>query len=136
MSDYQLYLMDPDELRPHERIGLGRAAWVIAKILKDGEFTDPILVDKRTKTILDGHHRRFAAKFLGLKKIPCWTVDYFADASIELFPRRDNIPVDKEDVVRRAQTGKPYPRKTTRHSYQPPSASATPLKSLREKRPA
>ncbi len=136
MSDYQLYLMDPDELRPHERIGLGRAIWVIAKILKDGKFTDPILIDRETKTVLDGHHRRFAAKLLGLKKIPCWTVDYITDESIEIFPRRSNIRVNKQEVVRRAEAGKPYPRKTTRHSYQAPPATAAPLKDLREKRPS
>ena len=132
MPEYRFCLINPGELKPHERIGLGRAVWVIAKILKDGKFTDPILVDERTRTILDGHHRRFAAKFLGLKRMPCWTVDYFAEASVELFPRRKNISVDKQSVVRRAEAGNPYPRKTTRHSYQTPAAPALPLRQLKK----
>lgn len=132
MSSYRFALIDPKELKPHERVGIMRALQVLLKILGDGAFTDPILIDEESKTILDGHHRRFVARFLGLKKIPCWTVDYLADASIELFPRRKNIFIEKTGVIQSALSGKPYPRKTTRHSYAVPAAPIFPLSQLRK----
>ncbi len=132
MPNHRLVLIDPKELRPHERISVIRAIRILLKILWDGAFTDPVLIDEGSKTILDGHHRRFIAKFLGLKKIPCWSVDYLVDTSVELFPRRKNISVDKQSVIQHAQSGKLYPRKTTRHSYEAPAAPIFPLRRLKK----
>lgn len=123
--------MDPKELLFHESVGKLRTWSVILKILADNKFTDPLLVDESTKTILDGHHRRHAAQIMGLKKIPCWCVRYLDDKSIGLISRRKDISVSKEEIVRRARAGDPYPRKTTRHIYSMPKSPAVSLRRLK-----
>ena len=49
-----------------------------------GGYTKPLLVDKQTGTILDGHHRYSIAKVLQLKQVPALCVDYLNDDSIAL----------------------------------------------------
>ena len=131
MADAELRLIDPKELVGHERIGALGVAIVLWEIVRTGMFTRPILVDAPSKTILDGHHRRVAARILGLKKVPCWCVEYLADPSVTLVSRRPGMRVDKEEVVRRGAAGDLYPRKTTKHGYAAPESVAYPLRDLR-----
>ena len=131
MAAAKLILMDPDELLGHERIGTVGVIIVLWKLLRAGSFTHPILIDASSKTILDGHHRRAAARILGLKKIPCWCVEYLTDSSVTLVSRRPEIRVDKKEVVRRGIVGDLYPRKTTKHEYAVPRSVAFPLSRLR-----
>lgn len=128
----ELSLIPPDLLRPHEKINPLRAVFLLIKISVGGKFITPLLVDAQSKTILDGHHRHWVAKKLGLKKVPCWSVDYFNDQTIFVFPRRTSIPVDKSKIVERAVAGNKYPHKTTRHEYVIPVAQLFTLSELRE----
>lgn len=116
-----IFLIDPAELKPHEQIRISRALWVFIEILFVGRFTKPILIDADTKTILDGHHRCWIAKKLGLKSIPCYCINYLEEHSIKVYPRRSDIPVSKSDVIRMATSGKVFPHKTTRHEYKMPT---------------
>lgn len=84
------------------------------EIERDGELRQPIVVDRRSLVILDGHHRLEAIRALGCALISVYLVDY-ADPSIAVEPRRPDIPVDKESVVRTGLSGHPYPPKTSRH---------------------
>ncbi len=126
-------LIDPHLLNPHEKIDPFRAFLLLAKIAMDGKFIVPILIDVRSNTILDGHHRHWAAKVLGLKRIPCWPVDYLRDGSVLVSPRRARISVGKEEIIKRALEGNVYPYKTTRHNYIVPQARPFTLSELREK---
>jgi len=63
---------------------------------------------------LDGHHRVQAFKLLGIKKIPCFLVNYFSD-EIKLFNRRKNFNATKSGVVLRALDENLFPYKTTKH---------------------
>jgi len=102
-----------EELRPHEAIDEGLLDQMIEKLKRYG-LKDPIVVDKETKVILDGHHRYAACKALGMRVIPCLLIDY-RSPEISVEPRRPEIPVSKEEVIRRGLEGDLYPPKTTRH---------------------
>jgi ParB-like chromosome segregation protein Spo0J len=45
---------------------------LIKEIKKDGFINNPIIVDRNTRIILDGHHRFNAIKFLGLALSPVY----------------------------------------------------------------
>lgn len=108
-------LENPRNLNPHEEIKPFRVLYVLFKVLFDGFFTEPILIDRYSKTILDGHHRHLVSKILGFKHVPCYCVDYLENIMIEVLPRRADIPVNKIDVISHAKRGEKYPHKTTKH---------------------
>lgn len=82
--------------------------------IKKGGYVIPVVVDKKHKILLDGHHRYAALKKLGYKKIPAYLVDY---SRVKVVTRRKNIDITREIVIKRALSGKPFPPKTTRHIY-------------------
>lgn len=105
-----------EALREHEETDPTRFTEVFRIIQSEGKLDIPIIVDANSYVILDGHHRFRVYKTLGLKEIPCVLVDYFSH-HVQLFPRRPDIPVSKEDVIARALKGELYPAKTTRHVF-------------------
>lgn len=115
----------------HEQTMAGHLDGLTEEIRRDGELRQPILVDRHSLVILDGHHRAAALQALGCSLIPVYLVDYL-HPDITVLARRDEYPVNKEAVVRTGLSGRPYPPKTTRHVLpgQPP-ARPTPLGSLR-----
>ncbi len=127
----KLIFVNPRELKTHERTGILRFVAAFVMIVREGAIINPLLIDEETKTILDGHHRHAVARLLRLRKVPCWAVSYLDDGAIEVEPRRRDIPVSKEDVVRRGTSGKVYPKKTTRHKYKVPSSRPFTLRELR-----
>lgn len=123
-------LLDPRSLRTHEKVSLRRVFSLFFQITKRGAFTEPLLVDAVSGTILDGHHRHRVALLMRLKRVPCWVVLYLEDESITLSSRRKSFVVNKEEVIRRATVCEPYPRKTTRHAYTTPSITPHALREL------
>ena len=126
-----IQLLPVTELRPHERVILPRALALFTKMAWDQMFLKPILVDQHTKVILDGHHRWWASRKLGLQFIPCYCIDYLNDARISCEPRREDIPVTKETLIATAVTGAVFPPKTTKHRYELPTHSNFSFKELR-----
>ncbi|MCX8103424.1 MAG: ParB N-terminal domain-containing protein [Candidatus Bipolaricaulota bacterium] len=108
-------------LREHEQVEPEHLSRILEEIRREGRLRHPILVDKRSGVILDGHHRFRAYKELGFETIPCVLVDYQSDI-ISVRPRRPDIPVSKDEVIRRALTGKLFPPKTTQHVLHCPIA--------------
>lgn len=101
-------------LREHEQIELERLRQIREEIQREGRLRYPILVDKRSGVILDGHHRFRAYKELGFETIPCILVDYQSEI-VSVRSRRQDIIVSKEEVIRRALSGRLFPPKTTQH---------------------
>jgi len=64
--------------------------------------------------ILNGHHRVEALRRMGLKRIPAWVFDYDGD-HVDLDRWKPGPPIDKAEVLHRADVGRPFPPKTTRH---------------------
>lgn len=107
-------LIELTALLRHEETLPSHLAELTDEIARDGELRCPILVDRRSLVILDGHHRARALKNLGCVLAPVYLVDYL-DPLIQVLPRRPDIPVTKEAVVRTGLSGIPYPPKTSRH---------------------
>ncbi|MBI2446142.1 ParB N-terminal domain-containing protein [Candidatus Micrarchaeota archaeon] len=105
-----------DGLRPHEQTRVLHRRALTRKIVKN-RYVTPIVADRRSGTVLDGHHRLHVARELGLQRIPVIYVDY-ADASIVVQSRRKNLHVQKNDVVRRAFGRQLYLPKSTKHVFQ------------------
>ncbi len=123
-------LLYTHELKPHEKVVISHALLLLAEVLWTRTVTTPILVDTKTKTILDGHHRWWVGKRLGFRRIPAYCVDYLNDDSIGCEPRRKEIPINKEIIIATAQSGQIYPPKTTRHIYKLPASVTYPLGDL------
>jgi len=109
--------VNPSELKAHEKTRFTNILFVFAKIIFKGKLKNPLLIDEKTKTILNGHHRCWIAKKIGFKRIPCYCVDYLNDESIKVYPRRPDIPINKSVVINMALSEKVFPYKTTRHVY-------------------
>lgn len=115
MLDTRFALRDPATLHPHEEVRPQRVEELVERIRKDGHIQDPIVVDRDTGVVLDGHHRLTALQRLGCRSVPVHLVNYH-DPSIELDTwREDRNPPTKEEVVERALAGDLFPPKTTKH---------------------
>ena len=125
-------LIAPAKLRPHEDVDSERLDRLVEEIRSAGSFYPPVLVDRKTSVILDGHHRWRASARLGFIAVPCYAVDYLADPTIHVISRRPDIEVTKQSVLDIALAGRTYPKKTTRHTYDlPESIEPVPLERLK-----
>ncbi len=113
--------VDADLLRPHEMISIDRLEKLRESIAEDGVLFRPILVERSTGTVLDGHHRLAALRSMGARLIPAVLIPYESER-LELYPRRSEIPVSRGEVLRRSARGELFPPKTTRHvlDFDPP----------------
>src|SRR3989344_45096 len=128
-----IVLLETRELIAHEKVNIRHAIYLVLKMILSGRFKSPLLVDAKTKTVLDGHHRCYAAHRLGLKSVPCYVVDYLKDQSVRVEGRRPEIPVDKTNVIKMALSPKVFPHKTTRHEYKIPGFNPLKLRDLWKK---
>jgi len=118
------------DLKQHEKISQDHLFSIRDDIISDGFIRNPIIVDRDSGVILDGHHRYNAALEMGLKRIPTVLVDYLS-SEIKVYPRRKNIKVTKEIIIQIGENGKLFPYKTTRHVIpRRPLNVKTPLKEL------
>ena len=75
-------LLDINILNPHEKI-IEKKKTSLAKFIKSYEnyyIISSIVCCDQTLLIIDGHHRYFALKELGFKKVPVTLVDYQSDS--------------------------------------------------------
>ncbi len=70
-------LLEIEKLHDHEQIKEERLKSLIEEIKRDKEVKCPIIVDKYSNVVLDGHHRYFALKSLGCKFVPAHLIDYY-----------------------------------------------------------
>ena len=125
-----LAILPLDVLREHEEINACRLKEIVEEIKAKNAIV-PIVVDRKSRVILDGHHRMHAMKMLGYKMIPAILVDYNS-SDVKVFARRKNIKVSKEAVVMHAMARKKFPPKTTRHVIKnKPQNIIIPLSDLR-----
>ena len=117
MRAVEVQLVPLEVLRPHEQTILKRVNQLERMTIRWNAYTKPLLVDRETGTILDGHHRYEIAKRFDLQCLPCVLVDYILDDSISviLWPGSDQKEISKEDVLEAASSGNLFPPKTSRH---------------------
>ncbi len=127
---YTVGLLPVGRLRPHEEVDGERLWSLLSSICRAGAILSPILVDTGSLTVLDGHHRLAALRFLGARLAPVLLVDYWSPA-VRLESWRPSVRVSKEEVVARAASGRLYPPRTTRHILAfPPPRGRVPLEVL------
>jgi len=116
--------VDIDWLKPHEKVvNQERVDALIDAISRWGAYRKPLLVDRDSGSILDGHHRYFAAQGLGLKRVPAALVDYLEDGSItvDVWPGDHGVAkITKQDVIDMCLSPEVFPPKTSRHTFAEP----------------
>ena len=113
----QVDLIPLEILRPHE-LTIPKKVDELEKMTNRWKaYVLPLVVDKNTGVILDGHHRHQVALRLGLKSLPCVQVDYQGDDSVELdvWPNCGRESITKEEVVQAGLQGGLFQPKTSRH---------------------
>lgn len=122
------------QLRPHEQTLPERVETMTNKLQRNDFFHKPILIDRKTMTILDGHHRHQASLRLGLLRVPAICMDYLVDERITVEPwRPEELPsLAKQTILSHAQTGKLMKPKSSKHivAFELP-ALEVPLSDLR-----
>jgi hypothetical protein len=105
-----------NQLKPHEHISSRRVKQLVRAIKGRELFTVPIIVDKKSRVILDGHHRVAALRRLGYTKVPAILVDYRSQG-IRVCLRHKHLPsaLIKALVLKTVSQGFTLPQKTTRH---------------------
>lgn len=103
-----------DALRPTEEVDPAAVARLKDRVERLGVWTHPILVERDSLAILDGHHRYHVARALGLKVVPAAVATY-DDERLELSSWREDMRFFARDVIRAAEQGTLLPPKSTRH---------------------
>ena len=110
-------LVETVSLRDHEEVIPNNLETRTSKLLSKG-FYKPIIVDRESMVILDGHHKWTAAKSLGLARVPVIMVDYLIDESVlvDVWPDCGKESVTKTEVLEMGVSGDVFPPKTSRHT--------------------
>jgi len=110
-------LVPVETLLPHEKVEDHRVDNLEKMTLRWRAYTKPLLVDRKTGTILDGHHRTKVAVRMELQCLPCVLVDYLEDdgISVSVWPNSGRDSILKEEVVEAALSGNLFEPKTSRH---------------------
>ena len=102
------------DIKTHEEIIENKLIETLESIMEEG-LKNPVIVDKESKVLLDGHHRLKSFQILGLREIPAIEVDYFS-SEVEMQTRRD-IDISKEDIINTGLSNSKFPAKTTKHIF-------------------
>ena len=105
--------IDIDLVFPHEKVIVNKKE-ILKNNLKykdDYVIISSIIICMETHMIIDGHHRYFALKELGIEKIPVTLINYFS----EKIKTDDNNSFSKNEIIENAKKGKLYEPKSTKH---------------------
>jgi hypothetical protein len=118
-GDESVSLVPVDWLKAHEEIRVKARDKLLDMTKRWGGFTKPLVVDKNTGSLLDGHHRYSVACLLNLSSVPAICVDYLSDETIivETWPNSEYDKISKRDVVKMSLSGELFPPKTSRHIF-------------------
>ncbi len=76
LKNYVVEFVKIKDVAPHENVDKLRAEKLACEIMSVGILRHPILVETRTNMILDGTHRHYIFKKIGIKYIPAIKVTY------------------------------------------------------------
>ena len=127
-------MVETTSLRGHEEVIPDNLETRTSKMLRKG-FYKPIIVDRVSMVILDGHHKWTAAGRLGLTRVPVIMVNYLDDEGIlvDVWPNCGRDSITKAEVLGMGVSEEVFPPKTSRHTlpFEIPSISI-PLGDLRD----
>jgi len=75
-TGFELVVRELSTLRPHEETIPAHAEQMARRLREDGIQKDPIIIDGRSGTVLDGMHRLAAFGSLGFERAVCCSLDY------------------------------------------------------------
>lgn len=103
------------EIQPHEEVIKERKEQLIKYLGTSlDQITIPsIVVDDKSNTIIDGHHRFHALKELGYSMVPITKIDYFNNSIITHY--NPNLSFSKEEIVSSANRKELLNPKSTIH---------------------
>lgn len=131
MDQYEIKNIDINSLKQHEMVIECHLERILAEIKSDDCIKDPIIADKNTMVILDGHHRYNALKRIGAKYCPVCLVDY-KSSKIKVGCWRKGERVTKDQVISAGLSGNLFVPKTSKHEIPDrPLAINIPLDNLR-----
>ena len=110
----RISLVPVEALKPHEGTSSRHLAILKRSIIDDCVLKMPVLADKKTLVLLDGHHRLRVLKQLGARKIPTLLVDYESN-EVDVKSRRKKFRVNKRAVISMGLSSNLFPYKTTKH---------------------
>ena len=116
-DEEDVQLVPVEWLKPHEEIKPRNRDKLLEMTKRWGGYTKPLIVDRVTGAILDGHHRYSIALELNLAQLPVIAVDYLLDETIEVdvWPSAGVDSLTKEKVIAMSLSGEVFPPKTSRH---------------------
>jgi len=125
-------LVPLETLLPHEQVEEHRVDNLEKMTLRWRAYTKPLLVDGRTGTILDGHHRTKVAERMELLCLPCVLVDYLEDDRVTLavWPNSGYDSLEKEEVIQAALSGELFQDVQTPPVRPPPTNLDTPVETI------
>ncbi len=111
-------MVERTSLRGHEEVIPSNLEKRVSKILDKG-FYKPIIVDRSSLVILDGHHKWTAAGLLELDRVPVIMVEYLDDDSVQIdvWPNCGKDSITKKEVLEMGISDDVSPPKTSRHSF-------------------
>ncbi|MEN4739115.1 transcriptional regulator [Pantoea agglomerans] len=109
-------LLDINKVIPHEDIDPINLDLISSKILEDGFWFIPVIIDEETGIIMDGHHRYNFAVQSGFSVIPCYQLSYSSE-KVKVFDWRSGAPFSNERIFEKVNEGLLFPPKTTRHVF-------------------
>jgi hypothetical protein len=106
-------------LKPHEEVKPKNVDILHEMTLRWNAYTKPLLVDRDSGTILDGHHRYEVGLRIGLSRVPVILVDYLDDDGIEVdvWPSSGRESLNKQEIIEMGLSGDVFPPKTSRHRF-------------------
>ena len=114
MSSFEIVSLS--DLKEHEETERERLDTLKSEIQARGAILLPVVADKETGMILDGHHRTASLRELGCARVPVVWVDYLSPR-IVVRSWKDGSEINKEDVAAALLRGEKLPPKTTRHFF-------------------
>jgi hypothetical protein len=115
-----VHLVDLTWLKPHEEVvSEQHVEDLLEATQRWGAYVSPLLVDRVTGTILDGHHRYHVGKRLGLNRVPAVLVRYEDDPliTVDVWDGCGVKALTKSQVLAMATSPYVFPPKTSKHTF-------------------
>jgi hypothetical protein len=117
-TEEDIVLVPLEWLKPHEEVKERNRDKLLEMTKRWGGYTKPLIVDKHTGAILDGHHRHSVGQLLGLKRVPAICIDYLLDDDVlvDVWPGCGLDAISKQEVIDMSLSSGVFPPKTSRHT--------------------
>ncbi|WP_273908873.1 transcriptional regulator [Pseudomonas fontis] len=115
---YRIELTAIDQLQASEEIDEKHARQLARNISAQQAWRIPLPIECGTGLIMDGNHRLFAARLLGLSHLPCVLLSY-DDPRVSVQHWHNGLAFDPGLLQGMLGTGRLLPYKTTRHAFAP-----------------